>query len=48
VTAVAGRIAGRPASDVVWVVEEAARLAVRSGKEVIDEICLASAVRNLS
>jgi cell division protease FtsH len=45
---IATRLAGRPASDLAWVVEEAARLAVRSGKTAIDEICLASAVRNLS
>ncbi len=46
--AIAARLAGRPASDLAWVVEEAARLAVRSGKNAIDEICLASALRNLS
>jgi hypothetical protein len=40
-------LAGRPASDLAWIVEEAARLAVRSGKDAIDEIRLASALRNL-
>jgi ATP-dependent Zn protease len=45
---IAARLAGRPASDLAWVVEEAACLAVRSGKDAIDEICLALAVRNLS
>jgi ATPase family protein associated with various cellular activities (AAA) len=48
VAAIAARLAGRPASDLAWVVEEAARLAVRSGKHAIDEICLARALRNLS
>ncbi len=47
-TAIAARLAGRPASDVAWLVEEAARLAVRAGKDAIDEISLAATVRSLS
>ena len=41
------RLAGRPMSDVVWVVNEAARIAARAGKEAIDDLDLLSALRNL-
>ncbi len=44
-TALAGRLAGCPASDIAAVVDEAARLAVKAGKPAIDEIVLAAAVR---
>src|SRR5215472_8488556 len=41
------RLAGRPMSDVVWVVNEAARIAARAGKEAIDDLDLLSALKNL-
>lgn len=44
---VAKRLAGRPMSDVAWVANEAARLAVIQGKERIDQICLLGALKNL-
>ena len=44
----ASRLSGRPASDISWVVEEAARHAVSMGKQAIDDICLAAALRALS
>lgn len=45
--AAAGRLAGRPMSDAAWAVNEAARLAVKSGKDAIDDICLFGAVAKL-
>ena len=39
-TMAAERLAGRPMSDAAWVVNEAARLAVKSSKDEIDDICL--------
>lgn len=48
-TAAAGaRLAGRPASDIAWVIEEAARIAVLGGKNAIDDLCLAAAIRSLT
>lgn len=41
-------LARRPVSDAVWVVNEAARLAVRNGHEMIDDLVLARAVQALS
>lgn len=41
-------LARRPVSDAVWVVNEAARLAVRGGHEMIDDLVLARAVQALS
>ena len=41
-------LARRPVSDAVWVVNEAVRLAVRGGHEVIDDLVLARAVQALS
>lgn len=43
----AERLAHRPMSDVAWVVNEAARLAVKSSKDGIDDICLFSAISKL-
>lgn len=45
--AAADRLAGRPTSDAAWVVNEAARLAVKSSKDAIDDICLFSAISRL-
>lgn len=44
---VAERLTGRPMSDVAWVVNEAARLAVKSSKDAIDDICLFGALSKL-
>ena len=44
---VAERLAGRPMSDAAWVVNEAARLAVKSSKDAIDDICLFGALSKL-
>ncbi|HEY4919630.1 MAG TPA: ATP-binding protein [Xanthobacteraceae bacterium] len=44
---IAGRLAGRPMSDVAWIVNEAARIAARAGKDAIDDIDLLSALRSL-
>lgn len=44
---VAERLAGRPMSDAAWVVNEAARLAVKSSKDMLDDICLFGAVSKL-
>lgn len=41
---VAERLTGRPFSDLAWVVNEAARLAVKSRKTAIDDICVQRAV----
>lgn len=41
------RLAGRPMSDVAWVVNEAARLTARARKDAIDEIDLFAALRRL-
>jgi cell division protease FtsH len=41
------RLAGRPISDVAWVVNEAARIAARAGKEAIDDLDLFAALKNL-
>ena len=43
----AERLAGRPMSDAAWVVNEAARLAVKSSKDAIDDICLFGAISKL-
>lgn len=44
VTGAATKLAGRPMSDVAWVVNEAARLAVRASKDAIDDISLYGAI----
>jgi cell division protease FtsH len=44
---IAARLAGSPMSDVAWIVNEAARIAARAGKDAIDEIDLLSALRSL-
>ena len=41
------RLARRPPSDLAWVVDQAARLAVRGGRTVIDDILLARAMADL-
>lgn len=41
------QLIGRPASDIDWTVNEAARLAVRAGKDAIDDICLFNALGRL-
>jgi cell division protease FtsH len=41
------RLAGRPMSDVAWVVNEAARLTARAKKDAIDEIDLFTALKRL-
>jgi ATP-dependent Zn protease len=43
----AAKLAGRPLSDVAWVVNEGARLAARGKKDAIDEIDLFSALKRL-
>lgn len=43
----AHRLAGRPMSDISWIVNEAARIAVKSSKEAIDDICLFAAIAKL-
>jgi len=43
----AGRLSGRPASDVAGVVDEAARQAARAGKRAIDDVALGNAVRSI-
>ena len=43
----AERLACRPISDAAWVVNEAARLAVKSSKDAIDDICLFGAISRL-
>ena len=45
---IARGLARRPVSDLVWVVNEAARLAVRAGHERIDDLVLARAVQALA
>jgi hypothetical protein len=47
IEAVARQLAGRPASDIDWTVNEAARLAAKSGKDAIDDICLFNAVARM-
>ena len=47
VGAAAEKLSGRPLSDVGWAINEAARLAVRSGKSSIDDICLFTALAKL-
>lgn len=42
------QLAARPMSDVAWVVNESARIAVKSGKDAIDDICLFRAVNQLT
>ncbi len=44
----AERLQNRPMSDIGWVVNEAARLAVKANKDEIDDICLFRAVGKLS
>ena len=41
------RLAGRPMSDAAWIVNEAARLAVKSSKDAIDDFCLFAAISKL-
>ena len=48
VAAIGRRLARRPASDLAWVVDQAARLAVRAGRDAIDELLLARAVTELA
>jgi len=43
----AGRLSGRPASDVAGVVDEAARQAARAGKRAIDDVALGNAARSI-
>lgn len=43
----ARQLAGRPTSDIEWVVNEAARLAAKSGKDAIDDVCLFNALGRL-
>jgi cell division protease FtsH len=43
----AKRLTGRAMSDAAWVVNEAARLAVKSSKDAIDDICLFGAIAKL-
>jgi SpoVK/Ycf46/Vps4 family AAA+-type ATPase len=45
--AAATQLAGSPASDFDWAVNEAARLAARAGKDQIDDICLFEAINRL-
>jgi hypothetical protein len=45
--AAATRLAGRPMSDVAWAINEAARLAVKSGKDKVDDISLFGAIAKL-
>lgn len=47
IDAVAVRLDGRPMSDVAWVVDDAARLAVKSGKPAVDAQCMSVAVDRL-
>jgi cell division protease FtsH len=42
------KLAGRPMSDIAWVINEASRLAARAKKAAIDEIDLFSALKRLS
>lgn len=44
----ARRLARRPASDAAWVVDEAARLAVRGGHAAIDDLLMARALQALA
>ena len=44
---IAHRLGRRPASDAVWLVNEAARLAVRGGHAAIDDLLLARAMQGL-
>ena len=44
----ARRLARRPASDAAWVVDEAARLAVRGGHDAIDDLLMARALQALA
>jgi cell division protease FtsH len=48
VSAIGRRLARRPASDLAWVVDQAARLAVRTGRDAIDELMLARAAAELA
>lgn len=47
ITSLASTLAGRPLSDVSFVVREAARLSARSGKDAIDQECVDRAVESL-
>jgi cell division protease FtsH len=44
---IAARLSGRPMSDISWFVNEAARRAVRGGKDRIDDISLMGALKTL-
>lgn len=44
----AERLTHRPLSDVAWVVNESARIAVKAGKKEIDDICLFQAISKLT
>jgi cell division protease FtsH len=48
VAAIGRRLARRPASDLAWVVDQAARMAVRAGRDAIDELLLARAAAELA
>ncbi len=48
VPGLAQRLARRPVSDLRWVVDEAARMAVRAGRDIIDDLLLARAANQLS
>ena len=48
VAAIGRRLARRPASDLAWVVDQAAQMAVRAGRDVIDELLLARAAAELA
>ena len=41
------QLTGRPVSDIEWVANEAARIAVKGGKTAIDDICLFRAMSGL-
>ena len=43
----AEKLSGRPMSDIAWAVNESARIAVKSQKDAIDDICLFQAISRL-
>ena len=45
--AIGRRLARRPASDLAWVVDQAARMTVRAGRDAIDELLLARAAAEI-
>jgi hypothetical protein len=44
----AAKMVGRPVSDIEWLINEAARLAVKAEKDAIDDMCLFKAVGSLA